>query len=704
MSSRATKRRRLTPPPEDEHDTAGKGSKKIQKSFFKSAAGWNLEQDYENRPRKGKKEKKNSNRLPIKTADGRVEQYQSLEGDNRDDDAASVESDGEWLEGREDEDATAEAAAERLRQDRRKEEEESNLPEPVQIHQAKEELAKIAMALNEDPEENVGAFKALAKIGQSRIQAIQKLTLATQLAVYKDVIPGYRIRPVAEDAPVEKLSKEVRKLRAFEQALVSNYQAYIKELAKWAKADIPATRQTGQSISSVAISCACTLVTAVPHFNFRNDLLKILVSKLSKRKIDADYVKCRRSLETLFVEDEEGRPSMEAVSLLTKMMKARGFAVDESVPNLFLHLRLLSEFAGKASQDRVDRERDPGAPPPQSRKSFKKEFRTKKERKMLKEQKAIEKDMQQADALVSHEERERMQSETLKLVFASYFRILKMRVPHLMGAVLEGLAKYAHLINQDFFGDLLEALKDLIRHAQEDAEDAEDVEGEQSQGAGGDDDDEEEEDDDDGPSRNTTREALLCTVTAFALLAGQDAHNSRAQLHLDLSHFVTHLFTSLPSFSMNPDLELTSKSLHIQPSAAAATRDNRVNLQTTTVLLLRCLTAVLLPAYQIRSVPPLRLAAFSKQLMSAALHVPDKSAQAVLALMQDVSHTHGKKIAALWRTEERKGDGTYNALSESVEGSNPFATTVWEGELLRRHFSPKVREGVKLLEKEISNA
>ncbi|WYZ40526.1 hypothetical protein EsH8_IV_000867 [Colletotrichum jinshuiense] len=691
MSSRATKRRRLTPPPEDENDQAGKSSKKIQKSFFKSAAGWNLEQDYENRPRKGKKDKKESTRLPIKTADGRIEQYRALEGDN--DDAASVESDGEWLEGREDEDATAEAAAERLRQDRRKEEEESNLPEHVQIHQAKEELAKIAMALNEDPEENVGAFKAIAKIGQSRIGAIQKLTLATQLAVYKDVIPGYRIRPVAEDAPVEKLSKEVRKLRAFEQALVSGYQGYVKELAKWAKADIPATRKTGPSISSIAIACACTLINTVPHFNFRTDLLKILVAKLSKRRVDADYVKCRRAIETLFRDDEEGRPSMEAASLLAKMMKAREYAIDESVPNLFLHLRLLSEFAGKASQDRVDHERDPGAPPPQTRKSFKKEFRTKKERKMLKEQKAIEKDMQQADALVSHEERERMQSETLKLVFASYFRILKMRVPHLMGAVLEGLAKYAHLINQDFFGDLLEALKDLIRHAQEDAEeDSED-------GA-----DDQDDDDDDAPVRNTTREALLCTVTAFALLAGQDAHNSRAQLHLDLSHFVTHLFTSLPSLSINPDLELTSKSLHIRPSAAAATKDNRVNLQTTTVLLLRCLTAVLLPAYQIRSVPPLRLAAFSKQLMSAALHMPDKSTQATLALLQDVAHTHGKKIAALWRTEERKGDGTYNALSDSVEGSNPFATTVWEGELLRRHYSPKVREGMKILEKSIASA
>lgn len=45
--------------------------------------------------------------------------------------------------------------------------------------------------------------------------------------------------------------------------------------------------------------------------------------------------------------------------------------------------------------------------------------------------------MERADANVLHEERDRMQSECLKAVFATYFRILKQRTPHLMGAVLE---------------------------------------------------------------------------------------------------------------------------------------------------------------------------------------------------------------------------------------------------------------------------
>lgn len=660
MASLGTKRRKLAHESEDDSQSQG-AQKKVQKAFFKNASNWNLEQDYESKPRKGKKTQKVSNRLPVKTADGRLEAFNGFD----DNDAASVESDTEWLEGRED-DIESEAEPEEA------EPEKPAIPEPQQILEAQEELAKLAMAVNESPEDNVGAFKALAKIGQSKIPAIQMLALMTQMSVYKDIIPGYRIRPHTGESK-EKLSKEVRQLRQYEQSLVAGYQAYVKELARCAKLETKAPRG-GQSLSNVAVTCACTLITSVPHFNFRTDLLKILVGKLSRRRVTADGIKCQKALETLFQEDEEGRPSLEAASLLSKMMKAREYQVDESVINVFLSLRLLSEFAGKASTDYVESQ--------QGKK--KREFRTKRMRKNLKEQKSLEKDMEQADALVSHEERDRMQSETLKLVFATYFRILKLRIPHLMGAVLEGLAKYAHLINQDFFGDLLEALKDLIRYSDADAEGENEANGEGAE--------EDDDDDHDMPVRNLTREALLCTVTAFALLAGQDAHNSRTDLHLDLSFFTTHLFRSLLSLSTHPELENT----RFTNTTSAA---SKINVQTTTVLLLRSLTGILLPPWNIRSVPPLRLAAFVKQLMTAALQLPDKSCQAVLVLLSDVAHTHGKKVNSLWNTEERKGDGRYNAVSDSVEGSNPFATTAWEGELLRKHYSPKVREGVKLLEK-----
>lgn len=664
MVANGNKKRKITHNSSDDESHAPTTSKRAQKDFFKHASNWNLEQDYESRPRKGKKNEKENTKLPIKSQDGRLE---LLKGLDPDDDAASIESDTEWLEGR---DGGVESEDEEVVEEKKV----AEVPEAQRILEAQEELAKAAMALNENPEENIGNLKTLAQIGRSKIPTIRMLALMTQMTVYKDIIPGYRIRPQSEDTPKEKLSKEVRNTRQFEQSLVAGYQAYIKELARCARSETTPVRG-GQSLSNVAVTCACTLITSVPHFNFRSDILRILVGKLSRRKIDKDAAKIIQALETLFHDDEEGRPSLEAVSLITKMMKAKEFAVHESVPNLFLSLRLLSEFSGKASQDTVEQQRA-------QKTKKKREFRTKKERKAMKEQKSLDKDMSLADALVSHEERERMQSETLKLVFATYFRILKQRSPHLMGAVLEGLAKYSHLINQDFFGDLLEALKDLIRHSDEDAE----------QGPA--DEEAAEKEDDEESVRNLTREALLCTVTAYALLAGQDAHNSRNDLHLDLSYFTTHLFRSLLSLSVQPDLENTSL------STSSAT--SKINVQTTTVLLLRSLTGILLPNYNIRQVPPLRLAAFTKQLMTTALQLPEKSSQAILALLNDVAHTHSKKINSLWNTEERKGNGQYNAMSDSVEGSNPFATTVWEGELLRKHFSPKVREGVKMLEKSMS--
>lgn len=529
----------------------------------------------------------------------------------------------------------------------------------------------------------------------SPITVIKKLALVTQLAAYKDVIPGYRIRPLSDEDMKAKVSKDVRRLRAYEQSLVSSYQTYVKELSKLAKGGSSGkTSQDSKSLASVAISCACTLLVAVPHFNFRGELLQILVGKLGQRRVDADFVKCRETVETLFRDDDSGIPSLDAVSQLTKMMKSRNYLVDESVLNTFLQLRLLSEFSGKASQNNIDRQSDGEGMTVNGKKpKQRKEFRTKKQRKLERERKIIEKEMKEADATVSHEERDRMQAETLKLVFVTYFRILKARSPGLMGAVMEGLAKYAHLINQDFFGDLLEILKDLIGLTEVDAESS---------------DENIPEENDAKSARDLCREALLCVITAFALLEGQDVAAAKSSLNLDLSFFITHLYRILYSLSLNPDVELSSKSLHLpdpdSPDATQITAANTINVQTTAVLLLRSLSSVLLPKKTIRAVPPLRLAAFTKQILTSSLQLPEKSCLAALGLLDRVTKVHQRKIAGLWNTEERKGDGVFDPLRREIEGSNPFASTVWEGEILRLHYCPGVREGVKLLERNVAES
>lgn len=110
---------------------------------FAAAAQWNLEQDYEQKPRAMKKRKaeKENTRLPIKTPNGLVKQTlipeQVSESDRED---GGDEDGGEWV-------GVAEEPAEK--------EAPPRVSERQRIVDAKEELASIATNLNEDPEENV---------------------------------------------------------------------------------------------------------------------------------------------------------------------------------------------------------------------------------------------------------------------------------------------------------------------------------------------------------------------------------------------------------------------------------------------------------------------------------------------------------------------------------------------------------------------
>jgi nucleolar complex protein 3 len=671
----AAKRRRLSPPEDGAYPIPQADGHKA--TFLKNASKWDLEQDYETRPRKLIKKKENK-RLPVRTTEGWVAPP-TTPGDGEDQESDSFMGSGSEDEEPDQEEETVEP-------------QKPKIPAKQQILEAKEELARIAALINEDPEEHIHALKTLAAIADAENVTVKKLALATQVAIFRDLIPGYRIRPLSEEAMGERVSKDVKKLRGFEQRLVTGYQAYVGHLAKLAKSSGSKQEQTA-SLATVAISCVCSLLTAVPHFNFRGELLKIIVGKLSTRRVDADFVRCREALETLFEGDEDGNASLEAVTMLTKMMKGKNYHFDQSVLDTFLHLRLLSEFSQKASYNSVDKAEDTRING--KRMKPKREFRTKRLRKDLKEKKAIEKEFKEADAAVSHEERDRMQAETLKMVFVAYFRILKARTPQLMGAVLEGLARYAHLINQDFFGDILEALRDIITTA------------ELTAAAEASDDEDGDDDDDEAPERNLTRESLLCVITAFALLEGQDAAKAATTLKLDLSFFITHLYRTLHPVSLNPDVEFSSKSLRLPDPNVPESRHiatNKINVQTTIVLLIRSLSSVLLPPASLRAVPPLRVAAFAKQLMTIALHLPEKSCTAMLGLLNRITRSHGKKVAPLWNTEERRGDGVFDALKAEIEGSNAFAGTVWEGEILRKHYAPSVREALQGIDRNIREA
>ena len=633
--------------------------------YLVNASRWNLEQDYETKPRElGQRGKENA-RLPIKTADGRIQQMQAPLLRDEGTDSSSDEDDVEDVQ------------KQRL-------DSSLHLSSEQKIITVKEELARIASLISENPEENAGGFKILREMAQSQNLTVKKLAMATQMAVFKDVTPGYRIRLMGKSEAGVKLSKEVKRLRTFEHAFLSSYQKYVQsDLTNYARLARGDNTEPTANLASVAISCACTLLLSAPHFNLRGDLIKIIANKLGGKSIDKDYVKCRSTLETLFRDDEAGDASLEAVTALARMIRGRNYTVDESVLNTFLHLRLLTELSLKGSNSAVDKPAIDGKLPKKKR-----VFRTKKQRKAIKEVKAVEKEFRETNAMASQEERERLQAETLKLVFGTYLHILKTRSPKLTGAVLEGLAKYAHLINQDFFGDLLEVLRELASRAVVSIDPSL---AESFSSTTVDDSTHNEP-----VSADPTRTALLSVATAFALLSAQDA----SRLALDLSSFTSLLHGLLLPLSVHPELEMSHKTLRLpdpetfsSSSSSSATPALKVNVSTSAALLLRALSLALSP----RTTPPTHLAAFTHRLLTVALHAPERSATAVLDLLQQLARTQGRKISGLWSSEARQGDGAFDSLA-GIEASKPFTETVWEGELLRLHYAEGVRDGLGGLE------
>lgn len=526
-------------------------------------------------------------------------------------------------------------------------------------NELKEMVALYADLINAGPEENLNKLKELVDMAnKTRKTSNRRLLLLALLSIFKSIIPGYNIKELTEAQRKEKVSKEVRQLRDYEQGLLSAYKRFVRLLRhslKQSKArgsNSDSTPETMDSksrgrylLGSTALTVACDLIESVPHFNYRQELIITIVEKLSSQRIDQAYHQCLRCLSSVFQQDEEGHVSFEAVQSLCRMVKARRFKVDSRVIGVLVHLRLLTELQGRADLERLIKTKPASM---ESQLKLKRKDRvhlTKTQRKARKEQKDIDEEMRKAELGVSAQVRERLQAQTLKLVFVLYMNILKARSRNLLSATLEGLAKFSHLVNADLYGDLLEVLREILSTAE----------------------------------GVDTRQSLLCILTAFQLLKGQGSGQEQST---DLGFFVDSLYQTLYEMGANPLIERSHKSLQSSHAGKFASE---------TDLLVRCLELLF---FKRRGVSRPRLLAFTKRLAECSIQFPERSCLVALKAMRELVKQH-PEAAALLSTEDRVGRGNYDPTAEVPEQANAEVATVWEVALLKSHYDPRVQQAAK---------
>ncbi|KAM9066363.1 nucleolar complex protein 3 homolog isoform X1 [Sarcophilus harrisii] len=399
------------------------------------------------------------------------------------------------------------------------------------LQEKKIHIAALASAILSDPESNIKKLKELRAMLMEQdpdvAVIVRKLVMISLMELFKDITPSYKIRPLTETEKASKVRKETQKLREFEEGLVSQYKFYLENLEQiikdWKQRKLKKSNVVSlkayKGLAQVAVKSLCELLVALPHFNFHNNIIVLIVPLMNdKSKLISEM--CCEAVQKLFKQDKLGHASLGVIKVISGFVKSQNYVVRPELLKSFLYLRI------KEIEVKKDTE-DINAPKKFMSYKEKRKSLSRMQRKWKKAEEKLERELREAEASESTEKKLKLHTETLNMVFVTYFRILKkaQRSP-LLPAVLEGLAKFAHLINVEFFDDLLVVLHTLIESGE-----------------------------------LSYRECLHCVHTAFHILSGQGD-----VLNIDPMKFYTHLYKTLFKLhagATNEDVEIVLQCLDV---------------------------------------------------------------------------------------------------------------------------------------------
>ncbi|OIT08440.1 PREDICTED: nucleolar complex protein 3 homolog [Nicotiana attenuata] len=507
-------------------------------------------------------------------------------------------------------------------------------------------LAELGTALLTDPELNIKSLKEMLEISKDGDRDIVVLALKSLLAVFRDIIPGYRIRLPTEKEQEMKVSKAIKKMRFYESTLLSVYKAYIQKLIAVEKQAV---------YKRVAVRCICTLLEAVPHFNFRESLLAAVIRNISSED-DVSRKLCCSTVKSLFTNEGKhgGEATVEAVQMIADLVKDHDCQLHPDSIEVFMSLTFDEDLGKREKRDADNKFKSKNS----KRKNLKelKESAANEKKKARKEmmsktREEVTAELKAASLTTDVTERRRMQSDVLSAVFQTFFRVLKHALrprskagsspqapgSHpLLAPCLNGIGKFCQLIDLDFMSDLMNYLRKLAGSGNNS--------GDSSMV---------------GSACLTVSERLQCCIAAFKVM-----RNNLDALNVDLQDFFVQLYNLIIEYRPGRDKgEILAEAFKIM-----LCDDRQHDMQ--------------------------RAAAFIKRLATFSLCFG--SAESLAALVT-VKHLLQKNVKCRNLLENDAGGGSvsgaiakYQPYATDPNLSGALASVLWDLNLLSKHCHPAV--------------
>ncbi|EPY24220.1 nucleolar complex protein 3 [Strigomonas culicis] len=487
-----------------------------------------------------------------------------------------------------------------------------------------------------------------------------------------DTIPNYRIASTLEkeDGGAEqKKKREVYNVQKLEHEILKQYEHFLQLLRKLSRKPHPEQQALGSRL------CAKLIGSSAPEFNHAETLLSLAIDFANSKSVRVAQP-CMKALAELLDGQMVSEATEHIVAALLDIVRKRSYAMNPKLLNLLLHVRvaMLDMHRPDIAEEKA------------------------KNKRLKKEDKELARQMQKSNARRNKAEVAVKQSRIVHRVFVIYLRVLEAskscsptHQSKILAPTLEGLVKFAPLVNVELYHDLMEALKDLLK------------------------------------DEATVIATKLHALVAAATLAQKDATSTRAEWRVDLSYFHEILFECLLEALTIPSAEagkmtsedggapeesagdadevasqgstasagsLSSIAFSIADSMAqgAFVQANASKEWTFHVgLVLRAVDLLILSQ---KHLPVVRVTAILRRIMQFIPYCPPHSAMALLALCHRLALRYPLAGTIIMGGSDNviAGRGAYHPEAKQTAAANADSSFTWEVSLLTRSYHPTERQ------------
>lgn len=488
------------------------------------------------------------------------------------------------------------------------------------------------------------------------------VNLNKECDIFCEIIPSYKISAELEGSDGVRKKKEVYNVERLENEMLKQYEHFLQLLRKLQRKKHPEQQALGSRL------CGKLLGTAT-DFNHADVLLRLAVD-FANCKSTRVAQPCLKALAEHLDGRMIGDSTDAVVSAILDIVRNQEYAINPKILNSLLHVRV-----AMVDMHRRDLTEEKA-----------------KNKRMKKEDKELARQMQKTKARMDRSEIAAKQTRILHKLFVIYLRIIKAsqtcartHQTKILAPALEGLVKFAPLVNLELHQQLMAALKELL--------------------------------DDEHPSVTTKLHALV----AVASLAQKDATLEAAEWRSDLSYFHEILFRCIPEALEAPKNEeekkpaaeeeegdvddaasvgststagsLSSVAFSIAASMAQANfvQANASREWSYRVgLVLRTVDLLVLSQ---KHLPIVRVSAFVRRLLQCTVMCPPHIAMSLLALCHRLALRYPATSSILVGGADNVigGRGSFNPEAQETSSAHAECSFFWELSLHRKSFHPTLR-------------